>query len=163
MHFKPPVLKVLLAIICTALAAPLTHFHHPATAAVPNYDHLVNTTRHAEDKRQLQVLVDAVAIARVVVTIADALLKLVDGIEDLVNQHPIESNFTQSTVSKLRDVYPTMNVIVFHNKKSGYDFYGGNHTHYELDIGWGKTEGYETWIFNHGTSERAGEARRQVL
>lgn len=128
-----------------SLGSPLKNAHHTARPA----------SDAVAEKRQLQVLVDV----SVLITAAKT---VIEGIEDLINLidgdvHEAEGKFTTGTVDYLRDQYPTMNVLVYHNQDCGYDLFDATHTHVEMDIGLGFTQGYEVWVFDHGTFELVGD------
>ena len=105
------------------------------------------------------IVVDILTVINIIHEIVD----IISEIDELKDQHKRESNFTQATVAELRDEYPTMNVMVFHNQDSVTNFKGGNHTHYESVlgkvpiIGTTLTQGYEIRVFDHGTFHRAGD------
>lgn len=64
-------------------------------------------------------------------------------------------------VRQLKLEYPDKNVIIYHDQDSAVDLEGEEHGHYELeilDIGLiSFTKGYETYVFDSGTFERAGD------
>ncbi len=154
-------LAALLAFIGIAFTSPLKQHSRPmngTTTLNPLRHHLQDTPSQPIDKRQWQIIVNVFTILRIIETVIELIME----IEELANQHSVESHFTQTTVSKLREHYPTMNVVVFHNQHSVTDFQGGNHTHYELDIGSilgiiHRTQGYEIWVFDSGDFELAGD------
>ena len=154
-------LAILLAFAGIVFTSPLRQHGRPVndtTSQSRFQQDLSETPSQRIEKRQWQVIVNVVTIIRIIATV----IELIKDIEELANQHSLESHFTQTTVSKLRDHYPTMNVLVFHNQHSVTDFHGGNHTHYELDIGSilgivHRTQGYEIWVFDHGDFELAGD------
>jgi hypothetical protein len=143
------ILASITALFTTSMGAPAGSVHHPAR---PDREASV-------DKRQIQILVDVAVIinaANTVIEGIEALIDLIDG-----DTAKAEGQFTQGTVANLRQQYPTMNVLVFHNQDCGYDLYDATHAHVELDIGLGFTQGYEVWVFDHGTFNLVGDGGYQ--
>ncbi|KAK4442013.1 hypothetical protein QBC34DRAFT_456793 [Podospora aff. communis PSN243] len=90
-------------------------------------------------------------------TIAGLVGKVLNLILGFIDQHERQEKFVLGTVEKLRNEYPSMNVIVYHNQGSRYTFYNAYHYHQEVPIALSFTKGYEIWVFSHGTFERAGD------
>ncbi|KAJ9612273.1 hypothetical protein H2200_003870 [Cladophialophora chaetospira] len=159
MRLSSLLLGALLALTGIVFTSPLPQSKQIADPSTRSLHSKHDTLSHPAEKRQWQIIiVDVFTILRII----DTVIELIKDIEELANQHAVESNFTQTTVDKLRDHYPTMNVMVFHNQDSYTDFNGGNHTHYELDIGSilgiiHRTQGYEIWVFDSGDFELAGD------
>ena len=61
-------------------------------------------------------------------------------------------------IRQLNLEFPDKNVIIYHDQDSTINFEGGDHDHFEFDIGvLGFTKGYETYVFDSGTFTRAGD------
>lgn len=140
------ILTSITTFLSTSWAAPINHAYH---AAKPKS----NDT--AVDKRQLQVLVDTAAIINAVQSVVTAIENVIDLVEGDIQD--AESKYTTGIVSTLREQYPTMNVLVYHDQDSGYNLYGATHAHVEMDIFAGFSQGYEVWVFDYGTFELAGD------
>lgn len=102
-----------------------------------------------------------------------------EGIISVVNfdadMHNAENSFTQSTVSSLANQYPEKNILVFHDTDSTgvlgtFSLFSKRvkspsilwivnsvYTHFELDIGFGLTQGYEIYVFDYGTFSLVGD------
>ena len=89
-----------------------------------------------------------------IVTIAQDVVTDLLGLDESIEDK--EGAFTVQTVENLRAEYPNKNVLVYHDQDSGYNLYNAVHSHYELDLLLGFTNGYEIWIFDSGTFELAG-------
>ncbi|EXJ60763.1 hypothetical protein A1O7_04916 [Cladophialophora yegresii CBS 114405] len=129
----------------TSISAPTKNVHHPARLV----------SEAPVDRRQLQVLVDVAAIIGAAKAVIEGIEGLVDLVEDEIEE--AEGQYTTGIVSTLRDLYPTMNVLVYHNQDCGYDLYDATHAHVEFDIALGFTKGYEVWVFDHGTFNLVGD------
>lgn len=106
--------------------------------------------------RQAQVELAEITVEDIIAA-AEAAVNLIKGLVQLSHQHDAENQFTQSTVQNLNSQYPNMNVMIYHDTDSKFNFPNGQHTHYELDIGLGFTEGYEIWVFEQGTFDKVGD------
>ena len=61
-------------------------------------------------------------------------------------------------IRQLNLEFPDKNVIIYHDQDSTVNFEGGDHDHFEFDIGvLGFTKGYETYVFDSGTFTLAGD------
>ncbi|ETI24373.1 hypothetical protein G647_03742 [Cladophialophora carrionii CBS 160.54] len=133
----------------TCISAPTKNVHHPARPV----------SEASVDRRQLQVLVDVAVIITAAETVIEGIQDLIDLIDGDIEE--AEGQFTRGIVSNLRDQYPTMNVLVYHNQDCGYDLYDATHAHVEFDIALGFTKGYEVWVFDHGTFNLVGDGGYQ--
>ncbi|KAK5654254.1 hypothetical protein OQA88_7429 [Cercophora sp. LCS_1] len=90
-------------------------------------------------------------------TIASLVGKVLDLLRGFIDQHKRQEEFVKSTVTELRNQYPSMNVIVYHNQDSRRNFNDEYHWHQEVGIALGFTKGYEIFVFRSGTFDRAGD------
>jgi len=115
------------------------------------------------DNVALKRLDERQAASDIIGVIVDVVNDVIEAIiTDIVNfendAHAAESNFTQQTVISLGNQYPDKNRLIFHDQDSTYNLSpDAVHVHHELDIGLGFTYGYEIWVFDSGTFERAGD------
>ena len=68
-----------------------------------------------------------------------------------------ENKWVGATVDELMKKNPGKNVLIFHDQRSKTQLQGASHNHYELDINFGKTKGYEIFLFDSGVFELAGD------
>lgn len=98
-------------------------------------------------ERALPVVGIILGIASKVVTdIADGVFKLLSG-----EAAEKQIAFTTHTLARLRQKYPTYNVLIFHDRESKLKLHNWQHAHVELP--WGIldfTKGYEVYVFESG-------------
>ena len=68
-----------------------------------------------------------------------------------------ENEWVKQTLDQLSAKNPKKNILIFHNQKSKAVLNGGVHTHFEVDLAFGRTKGYEIWVFDTGIFELAGD------
>ncbi|KAH8587090.1 hypothetical protein B0O99DRAFT_698992 [Bisporella sp. PMI_857] len=98
--------------------------------------------------------------ARVIPTIIDLIPiigDVVSEISDLVNEEEKECQFLERTVAQAILSYPEMNVIVYHDSDSTANLVDKTCYHYELDLSFFRTKGYEVCAFRTGSFVLAGD------
>ncbi|EME87064.1 uncharacterized protein MYCFIDRAFT_210681 [Pseudocercospora fijiensis CIRAD86] len=101
----------------------------------------------------------AAEVVGATVEVAEFIMDVVSKVQDAFNEaYDQASQFTQDTVVRLAAKYPTKNILMYHDQDSTYKLYGAQHQHVEFDLAAPLgTMGYEIWIFDHGTFQRAGD------
>jgi hypothetical protein len=95
---------------------------------------------------------------------AQQLTELIKSVGDIASglweeDHEAQANWVRDV---MRAAYAkengNKNVLIFHDQASNAQLNGGVHQHYELSINkLGGTKGFEVWVFDDGTFERAGD------
>ncbi|KJA26499.1 hypothetical protein HYPSUDRAFT_36205 [Hypholoma sublateritium FD-334 SS-4] len=158
------VFTFMIAFTARAAAIPIHHdVHRIGSTGGPRDDsgdhgQFPAWSSHKLSEREVEEIEGRKFYDNVGARLADGLEKVIDAVQNrIAKDKEMRGRYTSGLVARLYNKYRKFNFVVCHTDHKT-EFRGRNgHIHHEVNVGFGKTVGFEIYWFKEGTFHRYGD------